>query len=106
MSDLQPYQPSTGLQRVVRRELTRLTTETGLTTARLDARAEIETVRAGAVAAVGQRAMHEVALLTKLERDLSETVPAAVARLTMIGDLTAIALGDVVLQAARRIGRV
>jgi hypothetical protein len=105
MSQLQPYSPSTGVQLRVQRQLTRLTTDTGLATAHLDARAEVEAVRASAVAAVGQRAMQEVALLTKLERDLSETVPAAVARLTTIGDLTSIALGDVVLQAARRIGR-
>jgi hypothetical protein len=105
MPDLELYLPSTGVQRRVLRELTRITTETGIATAHLDARAEIEMVRASAVATVGQRAMQEVALLTKLERDLSETVPAAVARLTTIGDLTAIALGDVVLNAARRIGR-
>jgi len=105
MSEIQFYRPSAGVQRRVQRELTTITTSTGLTTARLDARTEIETVRASGVAAVGQRAMQEVALLTKLERDLAETVPAAVARLTMIGDLTAIALGDVVLTAARRIGR-
>lgn len=106
MSALQPYQPSYGAQRRVQRELTRVTTETGLSVAWLDARAEIESARASAIASVGHRAMQEVALLTKMERDLAEAVPAAVARLTTIGDLTSIALGDVVLQAARRIGRV
>jgi hypothetical protein len=43
-------------------------------------------------------------MLTKLERDLTETVPAAQARLVAIGDLTQIALGSVVMNAARRIG--
>jgi hypothetical protein len=103
--DLVPFRPSGGLQRQVRRELTRLTVETGLTATRIESRAEIEAARASAVASVGQRAMQEIAMITKLERDLAETVPAANARLTSLGDMTLIALGGVVMNAARHLGQ-
>lgn len=105
MSDLIPFaRPSAAVQRRVQRQLGDLTIDTGLNTARIQAGAEIEAARASSVAAVGQRAMTEVAMLTKLERDLCETVPAAQARLVSIGDMTSIALGSVVMNAARRLG--
>ncbi len=102
--DLVPSRPSGGLQRQVQRELTRLTVETGLATTTIQAKAQIEAAKASAVASVGQHAMQEIAMLTKLERDLAETVPAANARLTSIGDMTLIALGGIVMNAARRLG--
>ena len=103
-NDLVPFRPSGLMQRQVQRELSRLTVETGLKTTTLQAKAEVEAARASAVASVGQHAMQEVAMLTKLERDLAETVPAANARLTSIGDMTLIALGGIVMNAARRLG--
>ncbi len=99
--DMVPFRPSGGLQRRVQRELTRLTVETGLATTTVQSRAEIEAAKASAIASVGQRAMQEIAMVTKLERDLAETVPAANARLTSLGDMTLIALGGVVMDAAR-----
>lgn len=102
--ELEMFRPSAGVQRRVRRELTNLTVETGLAVRRVDARAEIEAAKVSAIASIGQRAMQEVAMVTKLERDLAETVPAAVARLTSIGDMTQIAMGALVLNAARRLG--
>jgi predicted XRE-type DNA-binding protein len=105
MSELMPFhRPSSALTRKVQQQLTQLVAETGLSQARVQSRAEVEAARASAVAQVGQRAMTEIAMLTKLERDLTETVPAAQARLVAIGDLTQIALGSVVMNAARRIG--
>jgi hypothetical protein len=101
-NELEMFRPSGGLQRRVQRELQNLTVETGLATRRMDAKAEVEAARVSAVAAVGQRALQEVAMVTKLERDLAETVPAAVARLTSIGDMTQIAMGSLVMNAARR----
>lgn len=102
--ELEVFRPRGGVQRRVQRELTNLTVETGLTIRRVDARAEIESAKVSAIASVGQRAMQEVAMITKLERDLAESVPAAVARLTSIGDMTQIAMGSLVLNAARRLG--
>jgi len=101
-NDLEMFRPGGGVQRRVQRELQSLTVETGLATRRIDARAEVEAARVSAVAAVGSRAMQEVAMVTKLERDLAETVPAAVGRLTAIGDMTQIAMGSMVMNAARR----
>lgn len=102
--DLVPFRPNGLMQRQVQRELSRLTVQTGLTTTTIQAKAQIEAAKASAVAAVGQHAMQEIAMLTKLERDLAETVPAANARLTSIGDMTLIALGGIVMNAARRLG--
>jgi len=102
--DLEVFRPSGGLQRSTQRELQYLNVETGMATRRIDAKAEIEAARMSALASVGQRALQEVAMITKLERDLAESVPAAVARLTSIGDMTQIALGSMVLGAARRLG--
>ena len=105
MSELMPFQrPSAALTRRVQQQLTHIMAETGMSQARVQSRAELEAARASAVAQVGQRAMTEIAMLTKLERDLTETVPAAQARLVAIGDLTQIALGSVVINAARRLG--
>ena len=104
-NSLQPYNPSPLVQRRVERELTRLTAQTGLAISMLDAKADVEAARASAVAVVGQRAMQEVALVTKLERDLTEAVPAAQARLVMIGDLTSMAVGQVVMNAAHKLAR-
>lgn len=101
-NELEMFRPGGGVQRRVQRELQNLTVETGLATRRIDARAEVEAARVSAVAAVGSRAMQEVAMVTKLERDLAETVPAAVGRLTAIGDMTQIAMGSMVMNAARR----
>lgn len=102
MSELEMFRPAGGVQRRVQRELQNLAVETGLATRRIDARAEVEAARVSAVAAVGSRALQEVAMVTKLERDLAETVPAAVGRLTAIGDMTQIAMGALVMNSARR----
>lgn len=106
MNNLVPFQqPSAAVQRRVQRELGDITIGAGMAQARIQASAEVEAARASAVTSVGQRAMQEVAMLTKLERDLCESVPAAQARLVSIGDLTSIALGSVVMNAARRLGQ-
>lgn len=57
MSELIPSQrPSLGLQRQVRRSLMQITVETGLSTARIQAGAEIESARITALANIGARA--------------------------------------------------
>lgn len=101
-NELETFRPTGGLQRRVQRELQNMTVETGIESRRIDAKAEIEAARVSAIASVSQRAMQEVAMVTKLERDLAETVPAAVGRLTSIGDMTQVAMGSTVMNAARR----
>jgi hypothetical protein len=47
--------------------------------------------------------MHEVTMLSQLEVQLSALVPAAMPRLQGIGDLTALAMADVVSETVRKV---
>lgn len=71
--------------------------------AAVEAQAEIEAAKVDAVAFVAQVAMHDVALLSQLEVQLSQLVPAATSRLQAIGDISALALAEVVTNTARRL---
>jgi hypothetical protein len=59
-----------------------------------DARAEIEDAKVNAIAAVGMRAMQDVALLSQVEQSLAQTVPQASGRLATIADLAALSMAD------------
>ncbi len=89
--------------RQVSHQLGRLQAGTELELARLESRAEIEATRASAVAYVGKRAMQEVTMVSQLEQQLGALCPMAVSRLQAIGDLTAMAMAEVVVDAARRL---
>jgi len=69
---------------------------TRLEIARIEAAADIQAVRADAVTYAGKRAMHDAALLTRLEQQLALMVPMASGRLQAIADITALALAEVV----------
>jgi hypothetical protein len=71
--------------------------------ARIDAQADLQAGRIGAIAYVGKRAMHEVTMLSQLEVQLSALVPSATPRLQGIGDLTALAMAEVVGETVRRV---
>ena len=58
-----------------------------------------------AVGYVGKRAMHEVAMISQLEQQLSALVPMATARLQAIGDMVALEAADVVADTVRRVIR-
>jgi hypothetical protein len=87
--------------RAVGRELSRLDGRGRLELARINQQADLQAERIAAVGYVGKRALHEVAMLSQLEVQLSCLVPSATPRLQGIGDLTALAMADVV---ARRSG--
>jgi hypothetical protein len=97
--------PSGGLQRQVQRELMRLTVETGLSQARIQAGAEIEAARLSALATIGTRAQEELALLVNQERLLAETVPEAAASLAYVREITLMSMGAVLIDAGRKLGR-
>lgn len=97
--------PGGGLQRQVQRELMRLTVETGLSQARIQAGAEIEAARLTALSTIGTRAQEELALLVNQERLLAEAVPAAEASLSYLRDITLMSMGAVLMDAGRRMGR-
>ena len=114
MSNIQPYSgsgnllPSLSTGRLARqtsRELAQIDARTAVGVARIEATAELQAVKVDAVAHVGRRAMQDVALLSQVETQLATAVPHASGRLATIADLTAVAMSDVVLETARRIGR-
>ncbi len=101
-SGLDRYQGG-GINPFQSRQLSRLKSGTELELARMESRAEIEATRASAVAYVGKRAMQEVTMVSQLEAQLATLCPMAVSRLQAIGDLTAMAMAEVVVDAARRL---
>jgi hypothetical protein len=101
MSEIVPFRG--GLARRVNRELSRLDAEGQLNIARVSQAADLQAERVAAVAYVGKRALHETAMLSQLEVQLSALVPAATARLQGLGDLTALAMADVVGETVRRV---
>jgi hypothetical protein len=76
-------------------------TEIGL--AEIEAKAELQAARVVAVGYVGKRAMHEVAMISRLEQQLAALVPMATARLQAIGDMVALEATDVVADTVRRV---
>src|ERR1700680_1670097 len=89
--------------RAVSRELSRLDGRGRLEMARINQQADLQAERIAAVGYVGKRAMHEVAMLSQLEVQLSCLVPSAMPRLQGIGDLTALAMAEVVGETVRRV---
>src|SRR6267154_615695 len=89
--------------RAVSRELARLDGSGRLEMARINQQADLQAERVSAVGYVGKRALHEVAMLSQLEVQLSCLVPSATPRLQGIGDLTALAVADVVSETVRRV---
>lgn len=72
---------------------------------RIENVAEVQAVIADAVTFVGRQAMQDVAMLSQIETQLAQAVPHASGRLAAIADLTAIALSQVVADAAHDLRR-
>lgn len=89
--------------RAVSRELSRLDGRGRVELARINQQADLQAERLAAVGYVGKRAMHEVTMLSQLEVQLSALVPSAIPRLQGLGDLTALAMADVVSETVRRV---
>jgi hypothetical protein len=106
MSNIEPYQPRSGLaSRSVHRAVARVQGQGSVRLARLETEAELQAAKAHAVAYVGRVAMQDVALLSQVEQQLAQAVPHASGRLAAIADLTAVALSEVVGDTVHRIGR-
>jgi hypothetical protein len=87
------------------RALARIDSHTELGLAEIEAKAELQMARVMAVGYVGKRAMHEVAMISQLEQQLSTLVPMAAVRLQAIGDMVALEAADVVADTVRRVSR-
>jgi hypothetical protein len=89
--------------RTVSRELSRLDAQGRVGMARINQAADLQAERVAAVGYVGKRAMHEVAMLSQLEQQLSALVPMATARLQGMGDMSALAMAEVVGETVRKV---
>jgi hypothetical protein len=94
---------STRGDRRVGRELSRLDGQARLGIARIAAQAELQAERVSAVAYVGKRAAQEITMLSQLEVQLSALVPSATPRVQAIGDISALAMADVVSETVRKV---
>ena len=91
--------------RQVSRELSRLDAQGRVALARINQQADLQAECIAAIGYVGKRAMHEVTMLSQLEVQLSALVPSATPQLQAIGDLTALAMADIVSDTVRRVNR-
>jgi hypothetical protein len=89
--------------RNVGRELSRLDGRGRLQMAGINQEADLQAERVSAIGYVGKRAMHDVTMLSQLEVQLSALVPSATPRLQGIGDITALAMADVVAETIRKV---
>ena len=89
--------------RLVGRELSRLEGLGRVELARINLQTDLQAERVAAIGYVGKRAMHEVALVSQLEQQLSALVPMATGRLQALGDMTALGMADVVSDTVRRV---
>lgn len=105
LSQLESLSPAGRLARQTRAALAGIDAGRSVSLVRVEAAAEIQAAKVSAVAYVGRQAMQDVALLSQIESQLVQAVPHASGRLASIADLTAIAMTEVVVDTARRIGR-
>ncbi len=108
MANLMPVGPNRPtLRRSESRELNRslgsLSADTRIEQARIEQAAELQAVRADAVAYVGKRPLHDVAMVSQLEQQLTRLVPLAASRLQAIGDMTSLSVADVVSDTLRQV---
>src|SRR5437763_9055142 len=96
MSQLVPHRLNGREDRRVNRELALLDGQARSSLARVELTADIHTARVHGLAHVGRQALHAAALVTETEEQLSRLVPAAGTRLTAIGDITTLGLGQLV----------
>jgi hypothetical protein len=75
-----------------------------VTLARVEAQAQVQAAKVHAVGFVGQQGLHAVAMLSQLESQLAQIVPAAVTRLQGVADLSALVIAEIVGESARKLG--
>jgi hypothetical protein len=109
MSAIESYRggvPARGVSRQVGRALARIDGNTNVQVAQVEGRAEIQAAQVDAVSAVAQRAMQGVAFISQIEGQLGQAVPLAVTRLQAVGDLAALAMGQVVTDTVTHLRRM
>jgi hypothetical protein len=97
--------PSSFQSRSLDRAVLRGRAQTALQIAAIENAADVQVARVQAVGYVGSQALHTVALVSQLEGQLTQLVPLAASRLQPIGDMTALAVAEVVADTVRKVGR-
>jgi hypothetical protein len=87
------------------RALARIDSQVDVGLAEIEAKAELQAAQVMAVAYVGRRGLHEIAMISQLEGQLATLVPLATSRLQAIGDLVALGVAEVVADTVRRVSR-
>ena len=108
MTSIERYRATgTGLaqSRQLGRALTRIEDNTAIQVAQVDALADIQSAQVDAVAGVAERAMVNTAVVSQMEQTLGQTVPLAVSRLQAVGDVTALAMCQVVTDTVTKLRR-
>lgn len=105
MSNIERYQGGGLVPSRTTRAIARINSGADIDAAIINAKAEVEMVKLDGIAAITGQAMHKTAMVSQLEQSLAQTVPHASGRLAMLGDLSALAMSEVVTNAARRISR-
>lgn len=105
MTEMVPFTGAAlkGEPRALRRELARIDGQRQVGLAKIDQAADLQAARVAALGYVGKRAMHEVAMVSQLEQQLSSLVPISTARLQGLADMSALAMADVVGDTVRRV---
>ncbi|HSH59893.1 MAG TPA: hypothetical protein VK988_09695 [Acidimicrobiales bacterium] len=86
-----------------RRVVDDLQTDVSLEMAIIDAAADLQCRRTGALGRVARAGMHEVAIVSKVETCLATMVPLASGRLAAIGDMAALSIAEVVNDTERQV---
>ena len=108
MTSIERYRATgTGLaqSRQLGRALTRIEDNTAIQVAQVDALADIQSAQVDAVAGVAERAMVNTAVVSQMEQTLGQTLPLAVPRLQAVGDVTALAMCQVVTDTVTKLRR-
>lgn len=105
MSNIERYRGGGMVPSRTSRAIARINSSTDIDSAIIQAKAELKIVKVDSVTAIAGQGLRDIAMLSQLKQSLAQTVPLASGRLQAIGDMAALAVSDVVANAARRIGR-
>lgn len=106
MSDIETYGSGRGVTRRTGRALQSVNEHTTVQIAKAEGRADIQAAQVDGVAAVTQRAMQGVAFISQMEGQLGQVVPLAVTRLQAVGDIAALAMGQIVSDTVTKLRRI
>ena len=88
------------------RALAQLNTNANLSLARIDAVADQQAAKVEAAVYVAKRGVEGVGLLSQLEQQLTTMIPGSANRVAYVADCAVLAIGQVVSDTVRNLGRL